>query len=124
MSIGFQFSQSFGMYNDPLRELLEIQQTKKQLKKLNKDLLAREKELKEKLVDFVKEYGTIETPEGRLVYRQEFVKRTLQRDFTLDYIRHKYGQDMANDIDKNCTVVNSSNGVWFYRKTMEEEEGV
>ena len=102
-------------YRELLQEYFEIMAAKGQIQDYRDDLSSREKEVGDKLKSFIKGNGPIETPNGRLEVKENFTKRTFQRDKTIEYIRQKYGDDVADDVDENCTVLNQSEGLWFYQ---------
>ena len=108
------------IYDKHLHELMGIKAKKANINLSSKDLVSREKMLKAEVADYVKKNGPIIYPEGRIEYKYNCVKRTLQRAKTLDYISKNFGEEMANDVDENCTVVNESEGVWTYRKKIED----
>ena len=96
------------------QELLDIKSQKNEANILNRELNVQEKILKDELADFVKDNGPIIFPEGRIEYKYNCVKRTFQRALTLDYLREKFGDEVADDVDAHCTVINESEGVWIY----------
>jgi hypothetical protein len=111
-------------YGELLQEYFEIMAAKNQIQDYRDDLSSREKEVGEKLKLFIKNNGPIETPNGRLEVKENFTKRTFQRDRTIEYIRHKYGDEMADDVDENCTIINQSEGLWFYQSKYRKIQNV
>jgi hypothetical protein len=111
-------------YGELLQEYFEIMAAKNQIQDYRDDLSSREKEVGEKLKLFIKNNGPIETPNDRLEVKENFTKRTFQRDRTIEYIRHKYGDEMADDVDENCTIINQSEGLWFYQSKYRKIQNV
>ena len=103
------------IYDAQLQELMDIKTKKAKNNFSTKELNTREKALKMDVANYVKENGPIVFPEGRIEYKYDCVKRTFQRAKTLDYIRENFGDEVADDVDKNCTITNESDGVWIYR---------
>ena len=107
-------------YEEILLELIELELKYDNLEFTIKELRKRKKQLQEKLIPYLRKYGTVETPVCRLEYRRNFVKRTFQRDKTLEYIRETLGDEVADMVDANCTTVNTSEGLWIYRKKYQK----
>ena len=107
-------------YDNRLKELIDIKTKKANINLSTKELISREKILKAEVADYVKKNGPIVFPEGRIEYKYNCIKRTLQRPKTLDYIRENFGDEIANAVDKNCTMTNESEGVWTYRKKIDD----
>ena len=97
-----------------LVELIDVRRNRSIMSGNMKELLSREKELKQQITEYVKQHGTVTIGSSRIEFKVNFIKRTLQREPTLDFIRSKYGDDVADDVDKNCTKLNESEGLWFY----------
>ena len=108
------------IYDKRLQELMDIKTKKANINLSSKELISREKQLKAEVADYVKKNGPVNLPQGRVEYKYNCMKRTFQRGKTLDYIRKILGEEMANDVDEKCTVINESEGVWTYRKKIED----
>ena len=70
----------------------------------------RKKELKAQLKNYIKHVGWVDTDLGRVKYYTETNVVTISRDEILSYIRQKYGDDVADDVDRNCTSVEERDG--------------
>ena len=112
------------IYDKRLQELMDIKTKKANINLSSKELISREKQLKAEVADYVKKNGPVNLPQGRVEYKYDCVKRTLQRGKTLDYIRENFGDEIVNDVDKNCTVTNESEGVYSYLKKVEKSSEV
>ncbi len=102
------------IFDGQLQELMDIKTQKAKMNFLTKEINVRERVLKEAVANFVKEHGPIIFPEGRIEYKYNCVKRTFQRSRTLKYLRENFGDEIADAVDANCTVINESEGVWIY----------
>ena len=78
---------------------LELIETKVQIKKL----LEHEKVLKEKIMPFIKEQGTVNLDVGRVYYGESKGAETFSRKEVIQYIKDAYGDALADQIDQDCT---------------------
>jgi hypothetical protein len=78
------------------QELLE-------LKKLIKELLVKEKQLKDELLPVIKEQGPFNSNVGRVYYAASKGAETFSRKNVLQYLRDGYGDALADQVDEDCT---------------------
>jgi len=113
-------------YDAKIQELFEIRKYRAEATTPIKHLLNREKELKREVAEYVKNNGPIVFDGGRIEYKMNQVKRTLQRISTLEYLRNNFGDEIADKVDAHCTTSNTSEGVWTYlaknRKESHEDD--
>ena len=110
------------VYDKKLQKLIDINDIRSKELISVKSLYDEEKKLKEDVADYVKQYGPILFDNSRIEYKLNHVKKTLQRTPTIDYIRKKYGDEIADDVDDNCTKSNVSEGVWIYVSKSEDDD--
>ncbi|EMK6841756.1 hypothetical protein ACV0LO_003272 [Vibrio cholerae] len=68
-----------------------------------KQLKMAENQLKEQLKDHLKQNGSIDLEAGRVYYIESKGSRTFSRSEVLEYIRDAYGEELADQIDHDCT---------------------
>jgi len=70
-----------------------------------KQLIEREKELKESLMPLIKDEGALELEDGKVYYGESKGSMSFSRPEVLEYIKDSYGETLANQIDQDCTKV-------------------
>lgn len=73
------------------------------LKRQIKLLIAKEKELKEELLPFIKQNGRFKNDLGMVYYSASKGSETFSRKSVLKYLRDAYGEALADQVDKDCT---------------------
>lgn len=108
------------IYDGALKELMDTKRIRSDLRSTDKKLIARDLELKQLVADYVRMNGTVEFKNGRIEFK-ETVKRTFKRANTLDYIRQKYGDEVADDVDSQTTIINERKGIWVYLNSQKQD---
>ena len=108
------------IYDGALKELMDTKRIRSDLRSTDKKLIARDLELKQLVADYVRMNGTVEFKNGRIEFK-ETVKRTFKRANTLDYIRQKYGDEVADDVDNQTTIINERKGIWVYLNSQKQD---
>ena len=101
-------------YDDKLKQLIDIRDCRSKKSVSIKTLHEKENELKNQLAEYVRKNSPILLDTGRVEYKYNIIKKTFKRKDTLAYIRKTYGDEIADDVDKNCTESNISEGVYTY----------
>lgn len=80
------------------KELIDV---KIQIKKL----LVQEKLLKEQIMPFIKEQGSVNTGQGKVYFSAAKGASTFSRPQVIEYLKEAYGDVLADQIDQQCTKV-------------------
>lgn len=83
-----------GIVNDLLENQIQIEQCE-----------GRKKAFKAQIKDYVERVGKVDTDLGCVKYRHKTTIKTFDRDKVLAYIKQNCNADIADDVDRNCTVV-------------------
>jgi hypothetical protein len=73
------------------------------LKKKINELTEKEKILKEKIKPMLKQCRSIQFSSGEVYYKEKCGAKTFKRSNVLQYIRDRYGDSLADQIDEDCT---------------------
>jgi len=118
------------VYNKLLAELSELMLQKDQMKLSSNSINERFNELRNAIKPFLlsRDNHTCEIDNLRVVLKQGQLKRTLRRDETLDFLRDNFGEELAQIVDKNCTIISSNDSVYVYQdrggNLLEDAESV
>ena len=117
------------VYNKLLAELSELMLQKDQMKLSSNSINERFNELRNAIKPFLlsRDNHTCEIDNLRVVLKQGQLKRTLRRDETLDFLLENFGEELAQIVDKNCTIISCNDSVYLYRSkpgTISEDDPV
>lgn len=87
-----------------INELLKVKQMRAQLKDKDVGLASREAKLKHHIGPYIEKYKRVDLPEGRLNWRSPITLRKFCND-TVDKVRIKFGDVVADFIMSECTVL-------------------
>ncbi|PXA72905.1 MULTISPECIES: hypothetical protein [Vibrio] len=84
-----------------------------ELKRQIKTLFHQEKLLKEEIKPLLQKHGCVKFDYGKVYYGESKGASTFSRSEVLSYIRDNYGDELADQIDEDCTKVGNPKQVVY-----------